>query len=161
MRISNKRGWIVALVVVLDQIINMKVGSLPLGKVFYEIPGLVSFEHCVNTGAAFSMFSEQTWLLAVASVVLIAVMLFYVHRYLHLTPLPWAVMECLVGGGMGNLLDRLLFSGVTDYIRLKLIDFPVFNLADVAITASIVVILVLLFTDTLEERVEEKHGSDG
>ena len=161
MRISNKRGWIVALVVVLDQIIKMKVRSLPLGKVFYEIPGIVSFEHCVNTGAAFSMFSGQTWLLAVASVVLIAVMLFYVYRYLHLTPLAWAAMECLVGGGIGNLLDRLLFSGVTDYIRLRLIDFPVFNLADVAITASIVVILVLLFTDTLEERVEEKHGSDG
>ena len=161
MNASNKRGLLAIAVIVLDQLIKMQVRSLPLGKTFFEIPGLISFEHCVNTGAAFSMFAGQVWLLAVISIALIAAMLFFVCRHLHMTKAAWLAMECLIGGGMGNLIDRLLFSGVTDYVRLRFIDFPVFNLADMAITGAIAVLLALLFTDDLEEGSEEKHGSEG
>ncbi len=161
MNTSKTHGLIAASVAALDQVVKMQVRSLPLGNPFFEIPGLVTLEHCVNTGAAFSMFSGQVWLLTMVSAVLIVMMLFYAHRHLRLTPLAWIAVECLIGGGIGNLLDRVLFSGVTDYIRLRMIDFPVFNLADVAITVSVAVLLVLLFTDTLEEHVEEKNGSEG
>ena len=84
----------------------------------------------------------------------------YAVRNLHLTKPAWMAVACLAGGGIGNLLDRLLYSGVTDYIRLQFIDFPVFNLADIAITGSVSVLLILLASDTLEIPTEDEHGSD-
>ena len=50
----------------------------------------------------------------------------------------------LIGGGMGNLVDRILFGGVTDYIRLSLIRFPIFNFADICITVSVAALMLLL-----------------
>ena len=66
----------------------------------------------------------------------------------------------MIGGGVGNLIDRIAYAGVTDYIRLLLFDFPIFNLADMAITGSIAVLLILLLTGRLEETTGEKDGSD-
>jgi len=152
-------GIIAIAVTALDQIIKGYVRRIPWGKVFFEVNGLFSLEHCVNTGAAFSMLSGHTMLLAVVSLMLLAVIVVYVTKRMRLTMPARVAMECLIGGGLGNLWDRLFHSGVTDYIRLQFIDFPVFNLADMAITASIAVLLILLFTDALEETVEDKHGS--
>lgn len=157
----NKHGLAALAVAALDQIVKAYVRNLPQGETFFEIPGLLSLTHYVNTGAAFSMLSGHTFLIAALSLALLALIWAYASRKLRLTALGWGALSCLVGGGMGNLLDRLLFSGVTDYIRLRFIDFPVFNLADIAITGSIAVLLILLFTDTLEEPLEDKHGSDG
>ncbi|MBQ7886337.1 MAG: signal peptidase II [Clostridia bacterium] len=157
----KKYGLIALAVIVLDQITKAYVREFPLGETFFEMPGLLSLTHCVNSGAAFSMLSGHPALLAFLSLALLALIWTYAVKKLRLSVAGWAAFACLVGGGVGNLLDRLLFSGVTDYIRLRFIDFPVFNLADIAITGSIAVLLILLFTDTLEEPLEDKHGSDG
>jgi len=156
----KKYGFTAIAITVLDQIIKAYVRSLPLGELFFEIPHVLSLIHYVNTGAAFSILAGYTAVIAVFSFALIAGIGFYAVRKLHLTALAWTAVGCLIGGGMGNLLDRLLFSGVTDYIRLQFIDFPVFNLADIAITGSVAVLLILLITDTLEEGSEDEHGSD-
>ena len=63
----------------------------------------------------------------------------------------------LIGGGVGNLIDRILFGGVTDYIHLLFLDFPIFNLADIAITCSVFVLILLLMTNRLEESVGAPH----
>ena len=146
-------------VAVADQLIKALVRRLPMGVVLWEIPGVFSVVHCVNTGAAFSMMAGYTAALTILSAVLLGVVFFAAKR-LRMTAPAWTAIACLIGGGVGNLLDRLLQSGVTDYICLSFIDFPVFNLADMAITGSIAVLLILLFTDRLEEPAEEKHGSD-
>lgn len=155
----KKYGLIAILVAVLDQIIKAYVRSLPVGKTFFQIPGILSLTHCVNTGAAFSMLAGHTAAIALVSLGLLAGIGIYAARKLHLTHSAWIAVACLAGGGTGNLLDRLLFSGVTDYIRLQFIDFPVFNLADIAITASVAVLLILLASDTLEKPTEDIHGS--
>ena len=63
----------------------------------------------------------------------------------------------LIGGGLGNLVDRILFGGVTDYIRLLFVRFPIFNFADVMITCSVFVLILLMMTNRLEESAGEKH----
>ena len=156
----KKHGLIAMAVVVLDQLAKLYVRSTPQGVTLFEISGLFSIEHCVNTGAAFSILSGHTKLLTLISLLLLVVIMIYALRNLRLRPASWAMVECLIGGGLGNLLDRLFFSGVTDYICLQFISFPVFNLADVAITVSIAVLIILLFTDTLEKPMEDKRGSD-
>lgn len=156
----KKYGLIAIAVAVLDQMIKAYVRSFPLGESILEIPGILSFTHCVNTGAAFSMMAGYTAVIAVFSIGLLAGIGMYAVRNLHLTMPAWMAVACLAGGGIGNLLDRLLYSGVTDYIRLQFIDFPVFNLADIAITGSVSVLLILLASDTLEIPTEDEHGSD-
>lgn len=156
----KKYGLIAIIVAALDQIVKAYVRSFPLGESIWEIPGILSFTHCVNTGAAFSVMAGYTAAIAVFSIGLFAGIGVYVICKLHLTMMAWMAVAFLAGGGIGNLMDRLLFSGVTDYIRLQFIDFPVFNLADIAITGSISVLLFLLVSDALEIPTEDKHGSD-
>lgn len=153
-------GLLALFVATADQFVKVHVRGIPLGEVFFEIPGLVSLMHCVNTGAAFSMMAGHPFLLAAFSLVLLAFVWMYAAKRMRLTVPAMMALSCLIGGGLGNLMDRVLRAGVTDYIRLQFIDFPVFNLADVAITGSIAVLLILLATDTLEKPSEDGHGSD-
>ena len=152
--------WITALFLVLDQAIKAYVRTIPTGQTFFTIPGFLSLTHCVNTGAAFSILSGKTLFLAMLSVFLLGTIYVFVCREMRLTAPARLALSCMIGGGVGNLLDRVLFGGVTDYVRLLFVSFPVFNLADIGITVAIAVLMVMLLTDTLEESSEEKHGSD-
>jgi len=156
----KKRGWIAITIVLLDQLIKSYVRSCPQGEPFFEICGLFSLVHCTNTGAAFSLLTGRTMLLTLLSAALLSAIVAYASRQMNLSEAGWIALEGIVGGGVGNLLDRLIFSGVTDYIHLLFWDFPVFNLADAAITCSAAALMVLLVTDKLEAAVEGKHGSD-
>ena len=82
--------------------------------------------------------------------ILLCAILVVMTRYIHLTRPARTALACLLGGGIGNLIDRLIYGGVTDYIHLLFIDFPVFNLADIAITLSFSALLYLMITKRLE-----------
>ena len=141
-----------------DQAVKAYIRHRMQGQTLFEIPGIVAITPSFNTGAAFSLLTGQPVFLAVASVVLLLAISFYASRTMHLTRAAQTAFCCMIGGGAGNLIDRMVFGGVTDYIRLLLFHFPVFNLADMAITGSIAVLLILLLTGRLE--VTEEHGSD-
>ena len=155
----KKPVFIALAVAAADQAIKSCIRTMPVGEIFFEIPGLAALTHHVNTGVAFSLFSGQPFVLAVISLGLLCAIYAYAQKKLRLSPAAWTALGCLFGGGIGNLADRVLFSGVTDYILLLFLDFPVFNLADIAITGSIGWLIVLLFSDALEETAEENHGS--
>ena len=157
----KKNFWLIACcITALDQMAKACIREMPLGVILYEIPGVFALTHSVNTGAAFSLFSRKTPLLTVVSAALLVFIYRYACRNMHLTTSAWFALACLMGGGAGNLIDRAFFSGVTDYIELQFMSFPIFNLADIAITGSIGVLLLLLLTNTLEKTSEEGHGSD-
>lgn len=147
-------------VIAADQAIKAVIRRQTPGQTIFEIPGVVAITPSLNTGAAFSLFSGNAVLLAAVSAVLLLALVSYAGRHMRLTHAAQAALCCLVGGGVGNLIDRIAFAGVTDYIRLLLFDFPVFNLADMAITGSIAVLFILLLAGRLEETTGEKDGSD-
>lgn len=149
-----------ALIAGCDQAIKAVIRRAPQGHVFFRLDGVVEFTHSTNTGAAFSMLSGRTALITALSALLLAALVIFVHRTMRLTRGARAALTCLIGGGVGNLIDRLFFAGVTDYIRILFFRFPVFNLADIMITLSIAALVVLLFTGRMEEPVGERHGSD-
>ena len=151
---------ITATVAILDQLVKIYVRFIPYGCAFFEIPGWVSFVHCTNMGAAFSLLSGKTFFLTILSMLLLSMLGIYACRKMHLTVPAKTALSFVIGGGIGNLLDRMMYGGVTDYIRLLFIDFPVFNLADAAITCAIAVLMFLLLTDKMEETMEENHGSE-
>ena len=121
---------------------------------FGELPGVADFLYVRNTGAAFSILNDNTALLAVISIVfLIAVVLYKIIRK------PKHFMENLAvtlffAGGLGNAIDRIQYKFVVDFIDLKWFDFPVFNIADIAVVGgAIAAIIFVLFFDK-----EKKNG---
>lgn len=155
-----KKAWMISSgIALLDQGIKVMIRRTEPGSIFAEIPGFVEISYSINPGAAFSMFSGQALWLAALSIALMLTLCVYVCRKMCLTISAEIALYCLLGGGIGNLIDRIVYRGVTDYIKLLWFDFPVFNLADVAITVSAAVLFVLLFFGKLEKNTGECDGS--
>lgn len=144
--------------IILDQIIKAFVRRVPEGGVYFRLSGLLELTHVTNTGAAFSLFSGSPVFLTLISVMLLLALCMFLFRSLRLTNSARTAAFCLLAGGAGNLLDRMIFGGVTDYIRLLPIRFPVFNFADILVTGSILTLMILLLFGKLEyENTEEKN----
>jgi signal peptidase II len=107
--------------------------------------GFIRLTYTTNTGGAFGIFANQTFLLAVAAVLGIMVFLVY-FRYIPMESTLLKVGFGLdLGGAVGNLIDRLRFGEVTDFIDIG--PWPVFNVADSAIVVgTILIAYYLLFT---------------
>ena len=150
-------GLFAALLAALDQISKyFVVKHIEYGAVIPCIEGLFHLTYVQNFGAAFSILQGHKWLFVLVFVVFLAMIVWGIRKEL----LPFARAElwflaAIVGGGLGNILDRLFRGFVVDMIAVDFIDFPVFNLADAAITGSSAVLLILLFTDALEKNTEE------
>jgi len=142
-------------VAALDQWIKQMVRTMPQGQAFFRMDPLFELVPSVNTGAAFSLLSGNNAVLALLSVGLLVLLCEYIRKTMRLTKTAFAAFMCLLGGAAGNLIDRIFFGGVTDYIRTLFVDFPIFNLADIAITCSVFVLIILLLTNQLEENTGE------
>lgn len=146
-------------IILLDQGLKLLIRKTVPGSILAEISGVVSISHTINSGAAFGIFPGQTIWIAVFSLILMAALCMYVHKNLRLTAPAKAALSCMIGGGIGNLIDRIVYQNVTDYIQLLWIDFPVFNFADIAITVSVAVMFILLVIGRFEESTGENNGS--
>jgi len=148
-------GWrgvlfliIAAFVVMLDQISKSWVSShLDLYETI-PLVGCLSLTHVRNTGATFGLFANQAFLLALVSIVgLLTILLFY--RYLSKSNILGILALSLVfGGAVGNLVDRMRFGYVTDFIDVRLwgdFHWPTFNVADSAITVGSIVLVVFIY----------------
>lgn len=138
-----------------DQGIKLLIRKLPEHAVFFRLPGLFELTRCTNTGAAFSLFAGHTALIAVFSMVLLGGLFFGLLKSMHLTTGAKTLMAILIGAGSGNLFDRIAFGGVTDYIRLLPVSFPVFNFADICITGSVLILSYYIISGRLDEHPEE------
>ncbi len=136
------RAGLVAVVVVgLDQLTKHLIADqITPGDVHKFLPG-IKLVHDRNTGVAFSLFSGGGTLVLVFTLIALAVLV----GYLVLRPdRPWLWLPTgmLVGGAIGNLIDRLANGAVTDFIKLP--AWPAFNVADMSITFGVVILVVVL-----------------
>ncbi|MBQ7785880.1 MAG: signal peptidase II [Clostridia bacterium] len=144
-------------VAALDQLIKRMIERFPIGETVFSAEPVFEIVHTLNQGAAFSMFSGRAvFLIAVTTIMLIALAaaLFF---YCDLSGAARWAMAFLLGGGIGNWLDRVWCGSVTDYIHLCFIRFPVFNFSDICITLSVLCLLALLLTNRFEV-TGESHG---
>ena len=147
-----------AVLALVDQLIKKAaVTSLKGQDGIVLIKNVLGLTYAENTGAAFSLFSEHPQMVMMLTALLLLFLTAVVFRRLRLTTPARLAVSALLGGGLGNLADRLFFGAVTDYIRLLFIRFPVFNLADVLITLSVATLMLLLFTGRLEVPSGETH----
>lgn len=143
---------LIAAIVIGDQIAKyFTVANLPVGGSVTFIPGFMDFTHVQNTGAAFSMFSNATWLLALLSAVMAAVVIFLLFKYKKQanSKLFNIAMTFIAGGAIGNLIDRIVQGYVTDMMQFSFVNFAVFNVADCFVTFGAVMlgVWVLWFWD--------------
>jgi signal peptidase II len=136
-----RAGLVAAIVLGLDQLTKHTIASgIAPGEVKKFIPG-VTFVHVRNTGVAFSIFSGGGTLVLAFTLVALAVLVGYFARRPE-RPMLWLPTGMLVGGAVGNLIDRIANGEVTDWIKLP--HWPAFNVADISITFGVLVLLWVL-----------------
>ena len=147
---------IIIAAVILDRIVKwLTVTRLGLYGDIDVIRGVFRIIYVENTGAAFSMFNRHTWLLSLVTAVLIAVGLIILIRKRKADNVPALTgLAMAVGGGIGNLFDRIVNGYVVDMFDLS--HFAVFNVADifVCVGAALICIGILFFGN--EEKQEEE-----
>jgi len=132
------------LVVVADQLSKLWIRSnLAVGQSLFELGFLQIIHVPLNTGAAFGLFQGQSFALTIVSVVAVAVILVYAlfiyRRFPRLdNMLGKSALGLILGGAAGNLIDRLRFGGVTDFISVGN-WWPAFNIADSAVTIGVII----------------------
>lgn len=126
------------------------VGSMPL------IPGVVELRYLLNTGAAFGSLAGRQLFLIIFTVVAMAAVLVYLLWKKPQSKLEYIGWLLILGGGLGNLIDRVSAQAVVDYINPLFMDFAIFNFADICISVGIgLYILDILLT----LRKKEKNGA--
>ncbi|MEA4906588.1 MAG: signal peptidase II [Anaerolineaceae bacterium] len=147
-------------VIALDQWTKALVrDSLALGEYWSPWPWLTPYARIVhwhNTGVAFGMFPGMGQVFTVLAILVSVVIIYYFPR---VAPQDWSLrvaMGLQLAGALGNLIDRVLFGGVTDFISVG--TFPVFNVADSSITIGV---LILILGIWLQERKAKSAGEDG
>ena len=97
-----------------------------------------------NTGGAWSIFSNQTWLLVFASLIIICFLVFYIYKNKPKNKLEIFGYSLILGGAFGNFLDRIIYGYVIDFLDFNIFgyNFPIFNLADTFIVLGVVLLIV-------------------
>ena len=130
------------LIVITDQLSKIWIRTnLAVGQSLPEV-GFPQLTHVSNTGAAFGLFHGQTFPLIIASFFGVAILLFYALFFYRRFPLldnwiAWTGLSLVLGGTIGNLIDRLRFGYVTDFIDFGF--WPAFNLADSSIVVGVII----------------------
>lgn len=125
---------------------------------------VLHFTYVENTGMAFGMLKDHRWVFMVFSTVSIIALLVYLFRFRPKSRWMQIPMAMIVGGGIGNMIDRIFLGYVIDFIDFTLIDFAVFNIADsfVCVGAGILIVYLLidLFREIKLERAKKAEGKN-
>ena len=138
-----------------DQLLKWWVVShLEVGQSAPLLPGVMQLTRLHNTGAAWSSFSGKTGLLAIVTIVLMLAVVWLLVKRIVRHPLGVTAGVLILGGGIGNLIDRVLNGEVVDYINLLFVQFAVFNFADICVCVGVGLWVLVIF-------LEELHAENG
>lgn len=134
-----------AAIVVLDQIFKyLAINNLKSVENVAVIDNLLYFTYLENRGAAFGIFSNQRWLFIIATVLAIILLVYLVFVKKFQSKIFNISVALIIGGGVGNLIDRIFLGYVVDYIQISFFP-PVCNFADYCITAGTIILIIWLF----------------
>ena len=149
---------VAALVIVVDHFTKLYIENwLPLNHSWAPVPELGSYfriTHVSNTGAAFGLFPGGSLFFTVIAIVVGAVIILYNYGLPAGHPLLRLALGLQLGGALGNLIDRLRLGHVTDFLDFG--PWPVFNVADMAIVAGVVILGFLMIQEEREMRALAK-----
>ena len=124
------------------------------------IPGFVELFHIQNTGGGFSILAGHTWVLTVLTAALMAVIAWMLVKKYFPHPLAMWTLTAILGGGLGNLIDRVRLGYVVDMFHFQFYEsYPVFNVADMCIVSGCV--LGLVYYQWFYEKYDKKEKPHG
>ena len=126
--------------------------SFPLWK------DVLHFTFVKNEGAAFGMLSNQRWVFMVFSTIAILGLCVYLFGFRPKSRYVQITLAMIVGGGIGNMIDRFLLGYVIDFIDFTLINFAVFNVADSFVTVGAFMLMGYLVMDIIKEFKQSKQA---
>ena len=149
-----------AIVIMIDQIIKILISTkMKLNEEIEVIPNFFSINFVKNKGAAFSILQDQKIILVIISLVVLFFLNKYIDKNKNYNKLSIISLGFIIGGIIGNLLDRLIQDGVIDYLSFQISKyfFPIFNLADSFIVIGMILIIISMIKEEKEEvPVKEK-----
>lgn len=150
--IDRLTKWLVVSNMNLDETINLiKFGDTEI----------LNFYYCLNNGAAFSKLSGQRILLIIMTSLVIAGLLFLMLSKRIKRPVYMAAVSLIIGGGIGNLIDRIFNDGlVIDFIDFRIINFPVFNFADICAVVGAGMLMIVVVVDEIREKKQKKKQAE-
>lgn len=125
-------------------------------------PNIFHFTYVENRGAAFGMLQNQQWFFITMTVI---VLIFIVWYWRQIPNNKWGTwmkfaLILIISGAIGNLIDRVVLGYVVDFLYFVLIDFPVFNVADIAVVVGVGILMpILLFGDIEPKKVTSKKDT--
>ncbi|MBE6973076.1 MAG: signal peptidase II [Ruminococcaceae bacterium] len=155
---------LVAVLVALDQLVKYLVSAnIPVGGSVPFLPYIMDLTYVRNTGCAFSLLEEHTWLLTIVSAIMSVAIGVALAKGFFKHPLGKATLSLLLAGAVGNLIDRAFYGYVIDMFRTLFMDFAVFNVADICVVVGGVAAAAyyLFLYDKLEGKKNEQTDSDG
>ena len=138
-------GLVIALILAVDQVVKLwsEANLTPLGTSIPVIKGVFHLTSAHNTGAAWGMLPGQKWLFLILTVVVCCFLGYVLIRFRkRLTLLSRITLSLLLAGALGNAIDRATLSYVRDMFDFCLINFPIFNVADSALTIGCCLLIV-------------------
>lgn len=155
---------IIAAVVLVDQVTKqLVVAHLEVGESVDLIPRVFRFTYVQNEGAAFGMLSEHRWVFMVISTVAIVAIFVYLWKFRPKSKLACVGLSLIVGGGIGNMIDRFYLTYVIDF--LDFCAFPkvwmwVFNVADACVCVGGGILLLWCIVEMIREARKGKKPAE-
>ena len=152
------------LLVVLDQFTKvLALQNLKGQEPITIIPDVFQLLYVENRGAAFGILQTKQWVFLIITAIVLAALIWALPRMSrerHFLPLRLCL--CFIGAGaVGNMIDRIFRGYVVDFFYFKLIDFPVFNVADIYVTTSAIVLIFLIVFLYKEEDFDRLFSKKG
>lgn len=150
-----------AVLVAVDQLVKYLVlENIDLGQHVPFIPHILELTYVQNTGAAFSLFEEHTWILALISLAMSILLAVAIWKNFFRHPLGKVTLTLLLAGAVGNLIDRVLRGFVVDMFNVLFMNFAVFNVADICVVVGGIAaaLYYLFFGEKLEGRLPDSAG---
>lgn len=146
--------YIIAMILIgLDQLSKyLTVQEVALGEVVPVIPDVLSLTYIRNSGAAWSILEDQMIFFYVITVVVVGALIYFLHTEGKKSPIASTGIAFIMGGAIGNFIDRLHLKYVIDMIRLEFVNFPIFNVADMALTIGVIILIGYIVYDELVKK---------
>ncbi|WP_206435553.1 signal peptidase II [Siminovitchia acidinfaciens] len=153
--------YLIALfVIVLDQITKwMIVRNMEIGESIKIIDNFFYLTSHRNTGAAWGILAGQMWLFYIITLIVVAGIIYYMQTQAKGKPLFQVSLAFILGGAIGNFIDRLFRKEVVDFLDTYIFgyNFPIFNIADSALTIGVILLFIQIFKEERTEKVKA-HG---
>lgn len=150
------------ILIVFDQLMkHVAVVSLKDQPAIVLIDGVLELRYLENRGAAFGILQNAQGVFTVITLVFVAISIYFivkVPKNRHYLPLMIA-FTVLFSGAIGNFIDRTVNKYVVDFIYFSIIDFPIFNVADIYVTLSVIAIFIMILFKYKDKDMEFLFGS--